>query len=181
MDKSFPVLKTERLVLRQITEQDSMDMMEYFSDPEVMKYYGLQPFHSKQEALDEVEWYTNIFQTNIGIRWGITLAGQDKLIGSCGFHNRDKRHHRTDIGYELAREYWNKGIMAEAIKAVVTYGYTNYEINRVQALVEPENMASRRLLEKVGFKEEGLLYEYEFSNGKYDDLIMYSLLKKNFL
>ncbi|MFT4413271.1 GNAT family N-acetyltransferase [Fredinandcohnia humi] len=180
MSELFPILNTERLVLRQITQEDSSDIFTYLSDPEVMKYYGLAPFESEDEALEEIEWYGSIFESNVGIRWGITLKGTDIIIGSCGFLNWEKRHNRAEVGYELAKEHWNKGIMREALEAVIHYGFTTYEINRIQALVEQENIASLRLLKKVGFNEEGILKEYERTSGKYDDLVMLSYLRRDY-
>ena len=90
-----------------------------------MKYYGLEPFKSIDDALDEISWYKSIFEKGTGIRWGISLKGQDKIIGSCGFFNRAVEHSRTEIGYELSKEYWGKGIASEALEAVLNYGFQN--------------------------------------------------------
>lgn len=85
MEQSFPLLETERLVLREITVEDAPGMLKYLSDKEVMKYYGLAPFQSVNDALDEISWYQSIFRNKTGIRWGITLKEQQEVIGSCGF------------------------------------------------------------------------------------------------
>lgn len=86
MKREFPVITTERLVLRKMVATDSKDMLEYFSDEQVMKFYGLSPFESEQEALDEIRWYDRIFETDQGIRWALQTK-EGKIIGSCGFHN----------------------------------------------------------------------------------------------
>ncbi|MDQ0154466.1 GNAT family N-acetyltransferase [Robertmurraya andreesenii] len=180
MKKRFPVLETERLILREIIETDRLDILEYLSDEEVMKFYGMSPFRDEEEALEEINWYRKIFDFGVGIRWGITLKEINKVIGSCGFHNWDKRHHRAEIGFELSKHYWNKGIMGEALRAIIPFGFVELNINRIQALVEPENFASLGLLKKLKFNEEGLLAQYEFTCDKYDDLLMLARLKKDF-
>ncbi|WP_044640973.1 GNAT family N-acetyltransferase [Risungbinella massiliensis] len=177
----FPVLLTERLVLREINEKDYLDIFQYLSDREVMKYYGMMPFQKEEEALEEIKWYQQIYHSQSGIRWGISLQGSSQIIGSCGFLNWDKKHHRVEIGFELSKEYWKLGMMTEALSKIIPFGFENYRFNRIQALVEPDNRASHVLLKKLGFVEEGVLSQYEFTCGKYDDLLMLALLKRDFI
>ncbi|MGN7401021.1 GNAT family N-acetyltransferase [Cytobacillus praedii] len=177
----FPILFTDRLVLREVTYLDANDIYHYLSDEEVMRYYGLAPFESLKDAEDEIVWYRKIFDHNTGIRWGITLKGNDKVIGSCGFLNFTKQHARAEIGAELAKEYWSNGIVSEAFRAILGYGFNEMSLMRIQALIEPENNASKKLAEKNGFVKEGLLRKYEYTNGKYDDLFIYSILREDLL
>jgi [ribosomal protein S5]-alanine N-acetyltransferase len=176
----FPVIETSRLVLRQVTNEDANDILRYLSDEEVMKYYGLEPFKSINDVLEEISWYQSIQHNKTGMRWGITLKEQGLVIGSCGFHNGVSQHFRTEIGFELSREHWGKGIAHEAVEAIISYGYENMNVQRIEALIEPPNLASQKLVEKLGFVREGLLRSYEFTGGKFDDLYMYSLLKQDF-
>lgn len=176
----FPILYTDRLVLREVTNKDAHDIYQYLSDEVVMKYYGLAPFESLKEAKGEIAWYQDIFHQNTGIRWGITLKGTDKVIGSCGFLNYTKEHARAEVGAELAKEYWRTGIVSEAFQAILAFGYKEMELMRIQALIEPENMASIKLAEKNGFIREGLLRKYEYTNGKFDDLLIYSILRDEY-
>ncbi len=176
----FPTLETERLRLRQIEESDASSLMNYLTDPEVMEYYGLAPFQSIKDALNEISWYQSIFKENTGIRWGITLKGEDEIIGSCGFLNMSPQNYRTEVGYELSKQYWGKGIAGEALDAVLSYGFESMNLQRIQALIEPPNVASIRLVEKHGFVREGLLRNFEFTGNKFDDLYMYALLKQDF-
>ncbi|YCA45049.1 GNAT family N-acetyltransferase [Bacillus sp. JZ8] len=177
---NFPFIETNRLLLREIVKDDANDILKYLSDEEVMKYYGLAPFKTINEALNEISWYQSILNEQTGIRWGITLKGKDEVIGSCGFLNRVPEHYRTEIGYELSRDYWGHGIASEALEAVIRYGFKYLKLQRVEALVEPPNIPSQKLIEKNGFIREGLLRKYEFTCGKFDDLYMYSLLKQDF-
>lgn len=176
----FPVLETERLVLRKITNEDANSILKYLSDEEVMKYYGLEPFKSINDAIDEISWYQSLQNNKTGIRWGITLKNQGIVIGSCGFHNSVSQHFRTEIGFELSKERWGKGIALEAVEAIICYGFEHMNFQRIEALIEPPNRSSQKLVEKLGFFREGLLRNYEFTRGIFDDLYMYSLLKQDF-
>ncbi|RCW76962.1 GNAT family N-acetyltransferase [Saliterribacillus persicus] len=177
---AFPILETERLILRKITPDDANSILSYLSDEEVMKYYGLEPFNTINDALDEISWYQSIHTNSTGIRWGITLKEKGIVIGSCGFHNINPQHFRTEIGFELSKEQWRKGIAVEAVEAILSYGFEYMNFQRIEALIEPPNIPSQKLVEKLGFIREGLLRNYEFTCGKFDDLYMYSLLKQDF-
>lgn len=180
MENKFPILETNRLVLREITPEDAESIFNYLSDKEVMKYYGLEPFQSVNDALDEISWYQSIRENSTGIRWGITLKGKDEVIGSCGYLNIIPQHYRSDIGFELSKDYWGQGIAQESIEAIIKYGFEQLNLQRIQALIEPPNEASQKLVERQGFIKEGLLRNYEFTSGKFDNLYMYSLLKEDF-
>ncbi|TYS16390.1 GNAT family N-acetyltransferase [Rossellomorea vietnamensis] len=179
MKRNFPVLDTSRLILRETIQSDTADMLSYLSDSEVVKYMGLAPFQSMEDALDELNWYRKIFTEGSGIRWGITSKVSGKMIGSCGFHNLVSKHRRAEVGFELSRDYWGQGIASEALAAVIQFGLRHFQLERVEALVEPENKASQLLLEAKGFQREGLLRHYEYTCVKFDDLYMYSLLRSD--
>lgn len=182
MDKpdKFPLIETDRLILRKVTEKDADSLLVYLSDEEVTRHMGLAPFASIEDALDEIGWYQSIFGNGTGMRWGITVKEEDRIIGSCGFLNLSEKHHRAEIGFELSREHWGKGIAGEALHAVAAYGFTHLNLNRIEALIEPANSPSQKLVEKTGFLREGLLRDYEYTQGKFDDLYMYSMLRREF-
>ena len=181
MEKEFPIIETSRLILREVKKEDAFDMFTYLSDIDVVKPMGLEPFQTVKDAWDEINWYTSIYEEGTGIRWGITLKDSGKVIGSCGFLNMLTKHSRAEIGYELSKDYWGKGIASEALEAVVKYGYHHYQLERIEALIEPANLSSQKLVEKQGFKREGLLRHYEFTCGKFDDLYMYSIIKEDLI
>lgn len=180
-DFEFPVLETPRLVLCRVDAADAGDMLEYLSDSVVTGPMGMEPSSSVEEVMDEIAWYARIFEQGTGIRWGITVKGPDRVIGSCGFLNRKPEHHRAEVGYELHIDYWRQGFAQEALEAVVKFGYQTLDLERTEALIEPSNMASQHLVERCGFVREGLLRNYELGVGKFDDLFMYSLLKSDLL
>ncbi|MBK3496542.1 GNAT family N-acetyltransferase [Viridibacillus sp. YIM B01967] len=177
---AFPVIETNRLILRKVTKDDAGSVLKYLSDKDVMKHVGLDPFNTIEDAMSEILWYQSIVEKGTGIRWGITLKGQGEVIGSCGFLNSVPQHYRTEIGTELSKDYWGQGIASEAFEAVIRYGFEHFNLQRIEALIEPPNIASQKLAEKNGFIREGLLRNYEFTCGKFDDLYMYSLLKQDF-
>jgi [ribosomal protein S5]-alanine N-acetyltransferase len=177
LENAFPILETERLILREATEEDAKDMVVYLSDQLVVKHMGISACETPEEVLGEIEWYKSIYKNGTGIRWGITLKDSGKVIGSCGFLNRNPKHYRSEVGYELSREHWGKGIANEALERVLKFGFEQLGLERIEALIEPKNLSSQKLVERQGFTREGLLRHYEYTNGKFDDLYMYSILK----
>ncbi|MEI5906327.1 GNAT family protein [Bacillus spongiae] len=179
-NKEFPIIETERLYLRAAAKDDAKDMLIYLSDAEVVNHMGLEPFKTIEDVWDEINWYNSIYNEGTGIRWVITLKDEGRVIGSCGFLNRQMKHYRAEVGYEMNRDYWGRGIAGEALNAVLRYGYTHFSLERIEALIEPANISSQKLVEKQGFIREGLLRHYEYTRGKFDDLYMYSIIKAEF-
>nr|WP_255508280.1 GNAT family protein [Exiguobacterium sp. Helios] len=174
---AFPVLTTKRLTLREVTPLDAPSLLTYLADEQVVTQMGLDPFQTEADALDEINWYHSIRTEQTGLRWGITEHATPDIIGSCGFLNRSSRHQRAELGFELSPGHWGKGLAQEAVRAVLAHGFNEWDLNRIEALVLPDNTASQRLLERLGFQREGLLRQYEKTRGQFDDLYMYSLLK----
>ena len=176
-ERLFPVIETERLKLRRPHDRDARELMCVAQNEAVMRYYGMECMKSEEEALREIRWFNGIFATSEGIRWVITEKGTDTYIGDAGFHKYVPAHSRAELGYKLASAYWRHGLMTEALSQVVRYGFLEMELNRIEALVDPRNMASLTLLKKLGFKEEGLFREYEREKGEFIDLAMLALLR----
>lgn len=177
-DKNL-ILESERLLLRPIKESDADDIFEIFSDKEVMKYYDLLPFSSINDAVNQVEIFRKCLSEKTMMRWGIELKENGKLIGTCGFFAFSEENMKAEMGYELNREYWNKGIMSEALKMIIDFIFRETDINRVEAYVEPMNTASLKLLESLGFTKEGLLRQYEVCRGNLIDITIWGLLRND--
>ncbi|MBM6619589.1 GNAT family N-acetyltransferase [Bacillus suaedaesalsae] len=177
---AFPILETERLKLRKITVDDKENVFAYFSDDLVTRYFGIDNFTKIEQAEEIINAFNNGFEQKQAIRWGIALKHTDELIGSIGFHNISKNNARVEVGYEITRKEWNKGYATEALKAVIAYLFNEVGFNRIGATIRPENEASQQLVKKLGFQEEGTLQDYQFTRGNYHDLIMFSLLKRNY-
>ena len=180
---SFPVLETERLVLRATTAADAADMFRIMSDPLVTRYFGALPMASVDEAAQRVEELTIAFREQTGVRWAITARAAGRLIGTCGLWRLIKPHFRAEIGYELAPEWWSQGIMTEAVGAILSFGFTSMGLHSVEAQIHPANTGSRRVLEKLGFVQEGYFREnyYDLVEAQFTDTAVFSLLKSTWM
>lgn len=177
----FPELETKRLLLREIKQSDSQDIFQYFSSDEVTRFYDVESFTTIKQAEELIQRWKERFENGQVIRWGIALKSDNRIIGTCGFHGWMKQHHKAVLGYELAPEFWRQGCMTEVTQKIVEYGFKNLELNRIEAFVEPENAGSRKLLEKIGFSEEGILKEHYYWKNQFVDNIIYAFLKKEYV
>lgn len=178
-EKEFPVLETDRLILRLLENKDSKDIFSIFSSENVTKYYGMFPMKELSEAEQLILKFKNSFLEEKSIRWGIEIKQSKQIIGTCGFHNWNKRHFRAEIGYELGEQFWKKGYAKEAVLAIIDYGFKNMELARIEAVTYPENTASKNMLNTLGFEYEGLLKKYAYFRNKHQDLNMFSICKIN--
>lgn len=179
MFDTFPILHTDRLELVEIGQGHLGDIFKLFSDNKVTTFYNVATLTNEIEAQKFIDWFYSRFKEKLGIRWGISLKGHKSVIGTIGFNNFSKQH-RANIGFDLQSEFWNKGYLTEVLKAVVEFGYKKLEINRIEAEVMLGNIASEKVLAKIGFKKEGVLREWMHWNDKYYDMTMFSLLKSDF-
>lgn len=180
---TFPVLTTTRLVLRAPALADAPEIFRIMGDPQVTRYFGSHPMTSLQEAVERVEGIQQAFQEQTGIRWAMTLRDSGQFLGSCGFWRLIKPHDRAEIGYELAPEWWGQGLMVEAIAAVLPFGFATLGLHSVEAQIHPANTGSRRVLEKLGFAQEGYLREnfYDPVEAEFTDTAVFSLLKATWM
>lgn len=180
-DGNIPVLESERLRLRRMEWADAEGLFRYWSDPEVVKYMNISPFASVEDTLEMINLLNGLSESEDTLRWGIELKEEGILIGSCGFNVWElSGSYRGEIGYDLGREYWGHGYMSEALRMLLSYGFMTMGLNRIEALVHPDNTHSRQLLQAFQFREEGLLREYQKTDEGFIDLLMYSLLKREF-
>ncbi|MBD2345045.1 GNAT family N-acetyltransferase [Anabaena subtropica] len=171
---NFPTLETQRLLLRQEKPEDAGAVFEVFSNPKVTQFHDLDTFTNIEEAFSLIERRTKRFETGQGIRWGITRQLDNIVIGSCGF-TWDKQAHSAEIGYELNSTYWRQGIMKEALQAILQYGFFECNLQYVIAEVMLDNIASKKLLCKLGFQNQGVLKQHGFWKGQYHDLEQFIL------
>ncbi|MBD1869082.1 GNAT family N-acetyltransferase [Leptolyngbya sp. FACHB-671] len=175
----FPQLETENLILRQIQLSDAEAVFKIFSDASVTKYHDLDTATRLDQAQFLINRRAELFKSGQRIRWGIACKTNDVIIGSCGYSSWVKNSFRAEIGYELAKIHWQKGIMTEALRAMINFGFQEMGLNRIEARVMLENIASIRLLEKLGFEEEGILREHGYWKGSFHNLKLFSILKKS--
>jgi RimJ/RimL family protein N-acetyltransferase len=173
----FPVLTTNRLLLRQIQPGDAEALFATLSDEEAMQFYGHEPHRSLDDSRALIERIQALYTRRESIRWGITLKGKEQVIGSCGFHHFDTGFHRAETGYELNRAFWGQGLMAEAMSAILTYGFTELGLHRVEAIIDIANERSKGLLLKLGFTYEGSLRQRFFFRDQFEDEHFFGLLR----
>lgn len=172
----FPNLETPRLWLRQATNADAEAIFSLFSDPQVTQFHDLDTFTHLDQAKAVIERRKQGFESDRGIRWAIALKPDNTLIGSCGF-TWGRAAHQAEVGYELAREFWRQGLMTEALSAILNYGFEVKNLQQVIAEVMVDNLASKQLLKKLGFRSQGVLREHGFWKGKHHDLEQFVLSK----
>jgi ribosomal-protein-alanine N-acetyltransferase len=176
----FPVLETERLILREPVLSDAADIFVFRSDSFVQRYNSI-PMEDISEAKELIEELHAIYRRQDGICWGVTLKEQDTVIGLFGFGNWSV-HNRAMLGYDLAHEHWEKGIGTEAAREIIRYGFEKMELNRIDADTIEDNHESRRLLEKLGFTCEGIRREYSLEDdGKYHGSTINGLLRSEYI
>lgn len=172
----FPVLETERLILRAPTAADEDAVFELYSDPLVAEFDDFEPYADRARAAGYAERVAEGYRRGEVVRWSIYLRSGGPMLGSCGLDGFDGENLRAELGYDLLRRAWNRGYAAEAVAAVVRFGFAALGLHRVEAFVTPGNEGSCRVLEKNGFVREGLLRGRDFFKGRYWDGICYGLL-----
>ena len=171
----FPEFFLPSCTLRRINRNDAEAIFAGLSNPQVVAHYGVS--YDSLEATDEqMRWYDALLEEHRGIWWGITFPGRDELIGACGFNDWSHSDRSLDIGYWLMPEHWGRGLMQDCLPTILRFALGTLGVHRIHADVEPENPASIRLLERVGFVFEGTLRDVEYKNGRFLSLHQYSLL-----
>ncbi|MFS0671774.1 GNAT family N-acetyltransferase [Ornithinibacillus sp. 179-J 7C1 HS] len=175
--KKFPVIFTRRLNLIEIDHQYDETIFDIMSSADVMKFYGRESMVSIEEAEAMIDHFQMLFKSGRGIRWGIVWKESGEFIGTIGIHNYASAMKRAEVGFELHPNFWRRGILTEALNSVLEFGFVEMGLHRIGAITFPENDASNSLLEKVGFKHEGVLRGYLFQHNKSHDANVLSILK----
>lgn len=180
---SFPILYTSRLILREIVLPDAEAILSIRGDVRVTRLNSGKPMQTLDEARELIMKGRQAYDDHRRIDWGIVLkaAPEAGLVGRCGFNYWLRQDRRASIGYDLGYAYWGEGIMTEAVGAIVQFGFEQMRLNRIEADTDAENFGSMRVLEKVGFKREGVQREQYFEWEEFHDLVLYALLKKDFV
>lgn len=175
----FPELMSERLLLRKMKKEDAPALFFLRSDDQVMRYIGREKTRSVEDAGVFIDRINANLDANESIMWTIALADDpDTMIGTICYWNIQPENYRAEVGYVLHPDQWNKGIMAEALRAVIKYGFEEMKLHSIEAHINPENTASGRVLEKTGFVREGYYRENYYFQGRFFDTAIYSLLKQ---
>jgi len=166
----LPALRTERLLLRPITESDADALFAIFADEQVTEHYAWDTFTSIDQGHALAAQTAERFRQREAIRWGLLLPGSAQIIGSCGYNRWDQENQLAVLGYDLARPYWRQGLMSEAVTAVLRLGFEQAALHRVEAFVMTGNAASAAVLTRAGFQREGVLRERIRKGGEFRDV-----------
>ena len=174
----FPELKTKRLLLRRMRTDDAIALFFLRSDPTVMEFIDKEPMTTVQEAIDFINKIDRDIEANEAIQWGICIKeNPEKLIGTICFWHIRKEHCRAEIGYALHPDFWRRGLMKEAIRKVIDYGFSNLKLHSIDANINPGNKGSAAILESTGFIKEAYFKEDFYFKGKFLDTVIYSKLQ----
>ncbi|MBD2178325.1 GNAT family N-acetyltransferase [Pseudanabaena sp. FACHB-1998] len=175
LPEQFLTLQTPRLILRKMGLEDAEDIFAYASDPQTTAYTLWDYHRSIDDTYDYLHNFVwEIYRSGKGMCWGIVEKESNQLIGSCSLHLTPS-HRRAEMGYVLGREYWGQGLMTEASKAAIAFGFHMMFLLRIQAFCVVENVGSARVLEKSGMLFEGILHNYVFTKNRSWDVKMYAV------
>jgi len=173
----FPIIKTERLLLRQFIENDIENVFKGLSHPDIIKFYGVS-YSTLEDTKEQMKFFTDLEENETGIWWAVCSINNRTFYGAGGLNNLSKEHQKAEIGFWLLTDFWGQGIMTEAIPLICKYGFDKLALHRIEGLVETENLNSKKALYKLGFKHEGTMRDCEIKNGRFISLDIYAILNK---
>ena len=177
----MPDLETDRLRLRKLTMRDAADVFRYSRDPEVARHVLWDAHRTIGDSRAYLRYMLRKYRNHEPASWGIEYRETGRIIGTIGFMWIQEDNSATEIGYSLAREYWNQGLMTEALAAVIRFSFRRLNLNRVEAQHETTNPASGAVMRKCGMLKEGTLRSRLFNKGRYVDVDLYAILRKDYM
>lgn len=170
-------INTERLTLRKFHYSDAEDMLcLWVSKPEIQHLYSEPTYNTIDEVNELLEKYIQNYDNSDYYRWAIVDNDSNRCIGQIAFYLVDTKNHFAEIEYCIATDYQNKGLMTEAVRAVIKFGFEKIGLHKIQISTKEINAPSKRVIEKCGFTYEGTLRDYFYYDGKYIDRLYYSML-----
>lgn len=170
-------LQTSRLLLRPLRDTDASELFDIFSDPQVMRYWSTPPWTSIDDAQALLARDRKALPEGEYIRLAMRHLDTGRVIGTCSLFDLSEQCRRAEIGYGLSAQVWGQGYMHEALSALLGFGFSALDLNRVEADIDPRNLASARSLERQGFVREGFLRERWIVGGVVSDTAFYGLLR----
>jgi len=176
----FPHIKTDRLRLNELTTADIPFIIQYAGNKKISDTTLNIPYpYSEKDA----EFWINLshegFKNGTNLIFAIRLKESSSFVGGISL-KIERRFNRAEIGYWLAEQYWNKGYMTEAVKALLAYAFSELGLNKVTSSHLVSNPASGKVMIKCGMKKEGILMEHTIKNGEYCDLVVYGITKRQY-
>ncbi|MDX1440350.1 MAG: GNAT family N-acetyltransferase [Rubricoccaceae bacterium] len=177
----LPILETERLKLRHPSQNDLGDLFAIFSNPAAMRYWSHEAWTDYDQAKKYLNEINKGFSDRTLFQWASTKKGENRLIGTVTLVRWDESNRHIELGYMLHPDQWGKGYASEAVRAALVFAFEQLDVHRVEAELDPRNVPSTRLLERLGFRKEGLQRERWFLFDEWSDSALYGLLKREFV
>lgn len=174
-------LSTPRLTIRRMTMKDAADIFAYSRDPRVARHVLWDAHRNIGETRAYIRYMLRKYRMGEPASWAIEYNETGRVIGTIGFMWYQRENSAAEVGYSLSRAYWNQGLMTEALKAVLDFAFSVMHFNRVEAQHESDNPASGKVMQKAGMKCEGTLRQRLFNKGRYVDVVLYSMIRDDFL
>lgn len=174
-----PTLQTARLRLRPFRDDDADAIYALQSNPRVLRYWDAPPWNDRARATAFLAACRQMAEEGTGARWAIETVHDDAFVGWCAMFRWNPVHRSLGIGYCLDEPAWGRGHATEAVRALLHWAYQTLDLNRVEAELDTRNVASARVLEKLGFQREGLRREDCVVNGEVSDSWIYGLLRRD--
>ena len=175
----LPTLETDRLILRPMRMRDAQDLFAYAQDPEVSRHVLWETHTCLADSRQFLRGAIRQYRKGQPSSFAITLKDSGRMIGTVGFMWINLDYHSAEVGYSLSRAYWNQGIMTEALRAVIAFGFDTLRLNRIEAQHETDNPASGRVMAHVGMQYEGTLRQRLKNKGRFVDVALYAILRSD--
>lgn len=176
----MPTLETRRLRLRKLAMRDAQDIYDYSRDPLVARYVLWEAHRSIGESRSYLRYMLRKYRLGEPASWGIEWKATGQIIGTIGFMWIQRENASAEVGYSLSRAFWNQGVMTEALQELIRYGFRSLNLNRIEAQHETENPASGAVMRKCGMRHEGTLRQRLLNKGKFVDVELYAILRRDF-
>lgn len=176
MTTEFPIIKTERLLLRQFKENDLQNVFKGLSNPDIIKYYGIS-FDSLEATKEQIDWFAQLEKSETGIWWAVCSLDNKTFYGAGGLNSLNKEHKKAEIGFWLLTDFWGQGIMTEAMPIICNYGFNNLGLHRIEGFVDSDNINCKKAMSKLNFQYEGTMRDCEMKDNKFISLDIYAIIK----
>jgi len=168
----FPIIRINRLLLRQFVDSDIENVYKGLSDPEIIKYYGVS-YKTLEDTKAQMRFFSDLEKEGTGIWWAVCSLDNKTFYGAGGLNSLSKEHKKAEIGFWLLKEFWGQGVMP----VICNYGFDNLGLHRIEGLVETDNLNCKNAMKKLDFKHEGTMRDCEIKNGKFISLDIYAKLR----
>lgn len=175
----LPALDTPRLSLRKMQMRDAADIYAWASDPLVSRYVLWDSHKSIADSRNYIRYIRRLYRQGLPSSWAMVLKETGGVIGTVGFMWYSSVNQSAEVGYSMSRSYWNRGLMTEALSAVLAFGFDRLGLHRVEAQFDVRNPASGKVMEKCGMRCEGVLRDRIRNKGEFIDVALYSMLPQD--